>query len=79
MNTFGPKTDSDAKAFIEAELDSIVANFEESLRRCNRVAELLMMAADRKYKRPKNSSPEQNSSMFIDISEIVSRPPRARI
>ena len=46
MNTFGPKTNSDAKAFIEAELDSIVANFEESLRRCNKAAELLMTAVD---------------------------------
>lgn len=56
MNTFGPKTNSDAKAFIEAELDSVVANFEESLRRCNKAAELLMMGADREYKRPKSSS-----------------------
>ena len=79
MNTFVPRTNSDAKAFIEAELDSIVANFEKSLRRCNKAAEILMMGANREYKHPMNSSLKQDCSMFLGTSAIVNLPLRARI
>ena len=79
VNTFDPRTNSEAKAFIEAELDGIVANFEKSLRRCNNAAEILMMGADREYKHLDNSSLKQNCSMFAGMSAIVSRPPRARL
>jgi hypothetical protein len=42
VNTFDPRTNSEAKAFIEAELDSIVENFEKSLQTCNEAAGILM-------------------------------------
>ena len=62
VNTFDPRSNSEAKAFIEAELDSIVENFEKSLRKCNKAAELLMMGTEREYKPRKNSPLEQNCS-----------------
>jgi hypothetical protein len=79
VNALDPRTNSEAKAFIEAELDRIVANFEKSLRSCNKAAEILMMGVDRKYKHPRNSSLKQNCAMFTGISAVVSRPQRARM
>ena len=51
MNTFN----SEAKAFIEAELDRIVKNFEKSLRKCNKAAEILVMGTEQKPTHCKNS------------------------
>jgi hypothetical protein len=80
VNTFDPRTGSEAKAFIKAELDSIVANFEKSLRRCNKGAEILMMKADREYKHPKNSSLKQNCVMFtiFQLSSAVRSAPECK-
>ena len=59
MKTFGPKTNSEAKAFIAAELDDIVENFEKSLRRCNKTTEILVMGTEREYKHRVRSLLEQ--------------------
>ena len=76
VNTFDPRSNSEAKAFIEAELDSIVANFEKSLQKCNKAAEILMMGTERGYKSCKNYSLKQNCSIFAGISSIGGRPMR---
>jgi hypothetical protein len=51
VNTFN----SEAKAFIEAELDSIVKNFEKSLRKCNKAAEILVLGTEQEPIHCKNS------------------------
>jgi hypothetical protein len=50
-NTFS----SEAMAFIETELDSIVKNFEKSLRECNKAAKILVMGSEREHTHCKNS------------------------
>ena len=50
-NTFS----SEAMAFIETELDSIVKNFEKSLRECNKAAKILVMGSEREHALCKNS------------------------
>jgi hypothetical protein len=51
VNTFN----AEAKAFIEAELDSIVKDFEKSLQKCNKAAEILAMGTEQEPTHCKNS------------------------
>jgi hypothetical protein len=48
-NTYGPKTNVEVKATIQAEFDRIVEDFSKSLRRCRKAAEFLMSGSERQY------------------------------
>ncbi len=45
-NVYEPRTNADAKATIEAELDKIMEDFSNSINRCQEAAEVLMSGSD---------------------------------
>jgi len=52
-NSYEPKTNTEAKASIQAHLDRIVDDFSNSLRICNEAAESLMAGSERKHNEAK--------------------------
>ena len=48
-NTYGPKTNVEVKATIQAVLDKIMEDFSNSLSRCHEAAKFLMSGSERQY------------------------------
>lgn len=48
-NSHEPKTNTEARASIQAHLDRIVDDFSNSLRMCNKAVESLMAGSEQKY------------------------------
>jgi hypothetical protein len=79
VNTRDTKKAYEAKAFVQAELDRIVEQFGESLRKGATAAELLMMDTAQKYKNTQNSRPRQHYSLFRNVPTTDNRQIRARV
>lgn len=47
-NSYEPKTNTEARASIQAHLDKIVDDFSKSLRMCNEAAEFLLAGSEQK-------------------------------
>jgi hypothetical protein len=78
VNTRDTKATYEAKAFVQAELDRILEQFGESLRRGTEAAELLMMTTDPEYKHTQNSRATQHCSSFSGPPSADNRQIRAR-
>jgi len=48
-NIHEPKTNTEAKATIQAELDKIMEDFSRSISRCHETAEFLMSGSERQH------------------------------
>jgi len=48
-NIYEPRTNAEAKATIQAELDKIMEDFSNSISRCQEATQFLMSGSDRQY------------------------------